>query len=152
MAYVRIENNIVAEFPYSVLKLRRDNPSVSFPSECPTSLLADFGVYEVAYSAQPSFDDNTQTLELNSSPTLVNGVWTVEHTVSTMSSEQASDYTERRATDEREARDVLLSKTDWWATSDRTMTAEQTAYRQALRDITDQVGFPTDITWPTKPE
>jgi hypothetical protein len=57
------------------------------------------------------------------------------------------------ATDfERSKRDVLLSETDWWATSDRTMTAEQTAYRQALRDITDQAGFPTDITWPTKPE
>lgn len=35
---------------------------------------------------------------------------------------------------------------------DRTMTAEQAAYRQALRDITNQPGFPTDITWPTKPE
>ena len=52
----------------------------------------------------------------------------------------------------REARGVLLEQTDWWATSDRTMTAEQTAYRQALRDITDQAGFPTNITWPTKPE
>ena len=52
----------------------------------------------------------------------------------------------------RSIRDSLLSETDWWATSDRTMTAEQTAYRQALRDITDQAGFPTDITWPTKPE
>ena len=49
-------------------------------------------------------------------------------------------------------RDNLIAATDWWATSDRTMTAEQTAYRQALRDITDQAGFPTDITWPTKPE
>jgi hypothetical protein len=52
----------------------------------------------------------------------------------------------------REKRNTLLSETDWWATSDRTMTTEQTAYRQALRDITDQAGFPTDITWPTKPE
>ena len=52
----------------------------------------------------------------------------------------------------RSDRDTLLAETDWWATSDRTMTAEQTAYRQALRDITDQAGFPTDITWPTKPE
>ena len=52
----------------------------------------------------------------------------------------------------RQERDQLISATDWWATSDRTMTAEQTAYRQALRDITDQAGFPTDITWPTKPE
>lgn len=52
----------------------------------------------------------------------------------------------------RIVRDKLLAATDWWANSDRTMTAEQTAYRQALRDITDQAGFPTDITWPTKPE
>ena len=52
----------------------------------------------------------------------------------------------------RIVRDKLLATTDVWALSDRTMTAEQTAYRQALRDITDQAGFPTDITWPTKPE
>lgn len=49
-------------------------------------------------------------------------------------------------------RDNLLEETDVWALSDRTMTAEQTAYRQALRDITDQSSFPEDITWPTKPE
>tara|TARA_Y100000389_G_scaffold47830_1_gene43023 strand:- start:15223 stop:15477 length:255 start_codon:yes stop_codon:yes gene_type:complete len=51
----------------------------------------------------------------------------------------------------RGERDNLLQSTDVWALSDRTMTAEQTAYRQALRDITDQAGFPTEITWPTKP-
>lgn len=45
----------------------------------------------------------------------------------------------------------LLADTDWWALSDHTMTAEQTAYRQALRDIPDQAGFPHTITWPTKP-
>lgn len=45
----------------------------------------------------------------------------------------------------------LLAETDWWAVGDRTMTQEQIDYRQALRDITDQAGYPTDITWPTKP-
>jgi len=52
----------------------------------------------------------------------------------------------------RVVRDKMLAETDVWALSDRTMTAEQTAYRQALRDITAQAGFPIDITWPTKPE
>ena len=52
----------------------------------------------------------------------------------------------------RQERDQLIAKTDVWALSDRTMTAEQTAYRQALRDISSQDGFPTNITWPTKPE
>jgi len=51
----------------------------------------------------------------------------------------------------RQKRDNLIADTDVWALSDRTMTAEQTAYRQALRDITDQAGFPITITWPTKP-
>lgn len=55
------------------------------------------------------------------------------------------------ADEARFMRDRLLVETDWWAMSDRTMTAEQTAYRQALRDITDQAGFPDNIVWPTKP-
>lgn len=51
----------------------------------------------------------------------------------------------------RTLRSAKLSETDWWATSDRTMTPEQAAYRQALRDITDQVGFPHDVVWPDMP-
>ena len=51
----------------------------------------------------------------------------------------------------RAERDGLIAATDWWATSDLTMTAEQTAYRQALRDITSQAGFPNNITWPQEP-
>jgi hypothetical protein len=47
-------------------------------------------------------------------------------------------------------RDALLLETDWWAMSDRTMTSDQTSYRQSLRDITTQ-SDPDDITWPTKP-
>jgi hypothetical protein len=35
--------------------------------------------------------------------------------------------------------------------SDVTMSAAMTTYRQALRDITDQEGFPYSVTWPTKP-
>ena len=52
----------------------------------------------------------------------------------------------------RAERDKMLAETDWWATSDRTMSADQLAYRQALRDITAQAGFPNDTTWPIKPE
>tara|TARA_R110000796_G_scaffold245739_2_gene370131 strand:+ start:524 stop:757 length:234 start_codon:yes stop_codon:yes gene_type:complete len=49
-------------------------------------------------------------------------------------------------------RNNLLKQTDWWASTDLTMTDAQTAYRQALRDITAQEGFPDTITWPIKPE
>ena len=51
----------------------------------------------------------------------------------------------------REERDQMLAETDWWASSDLTMTAEQTAYRQALRDITNTYSSLADVVWPEKP-
>ena len=59
----------------------------------------------------------------------------------------------------RMLRNIHLSCTDWWGCSDQTMTAEQSAYRQALRDVPnnytpafDENEDITDVTWPTKPE
>ncbi len=52
----------------------------------------------------------------------------------------------------RAERNQRLANTDWWASSDLTMTAAQTAYRQALRDITDTYTSLDDVVWPTKPE
>lgn len=51
----------------------------------------------------------------------------------------------------RHVRNGLLAETDWWANSDLTMTPEQTAYRQALRDITTVATSLDDVVWPTKP-
>ena len=51
----------------------------------------------------------------------------------------------------RAERDRRIAQTDWWASSDLTMTAEQSAYRQALRDITETATSLDDVTWPTKP-
>ena len=51
----------------------------------------------------------------------------------------------------RAERNAKLAETDWWASSDLTMTAEQTAYRQALRDITDTYSSLDEVVWPTKP-
>jgi len=50
----------------------------------------------------------------------------------------------------RQERDKKLAETDWWASSDLTITDEQRAYRQALRDVPSQAD-PFNITWPTKP-
>ena len=51
----------------------------------------------------------------------------------------------------REERDRKLADTDWWATSDRTMTDAQTTYRQALRDVPASYTSLDDVVWPTKP-
>lgn len=56
----------------------------------------------------------------------------------------------RAANSVREDRDERLSKTDFYALSDVVMTTEMTAYRQALRAVPEQEGFPHTITWPTE--
>jgi len=60
----------------------------------------------------------------------------------------------------RMRRDNLLKETDWWACSDREITEPQKAYRQALRDITNNCSQEltgvgdldlASVNWPTKP-
>lgn len=53
----------------------------------------------------------------------------------------------------RSERNFLLSETDWWASSDLTMTDAQKKYRQDLRDITKtyQSLSDKDFKFPTKP-
>lgn len=51
----------------------------------------------------------------------------------------------------RERRNQLLAETDYLALSDNTMSAEMTAYRQALRDLPASTSNPDDVVFPTKP-
>lgn len=59
---------------------------------------------------------------------------------------------EVRKEEARDERNRLLAMTDWEALSDSpTMSTAMQNYRQALRDVPSQSGFPDNITWPTKP-
>jgi len=131
--------------PYSLGQLRRDNPQVSFPSTIPADTLAEYDVYEVVTTQQPTYDDSAYKLE--QSIELVDGVWTqvwvlVEHT--------AEDI-ERQWANIRSERNQYLSACDWTQLPDAPINSEEWAtYRQALRDITTQAD-PFAIVWPVKP-
>jgi len=59
---------------------------------------------------------------------------------------------ERQAAQARSQRDALLSQSDWTQVPDAPVDqAAWAEYRQALRDVPQQAGFPTEITWPQKP-
>ena len=54
----------------------------------------------------------------------------------------------------RKQRDGKLSRSDWMANSDVTMTDAWKTYRQALRDLTnglDTADKVNSVTWPTEP-
>jgi len=58
---------------------------------------------------------------------------------------------EEKASRVRYARNAELAATDWRALSDVTMSDAWKTYRQALRDLPAQSGFPSSVTWPTEP-
>tara|TARA_R110000824_G_scaffold27200_1_gene92687 strand:+ start:393 stop:707 length:315 start_codon:yes stop_codon:yes gene_type:complete len=63
----------------------------------------------------------------------------------------AAGANDRAAKSVRTERDSKLALTDFYALSDTVMSEAMTTYRQALRDIPAQAGFPNSITWPESP-
>lgn len=149
MAMIKITNGV--QEPYSMGQLRRDNKTVSFPKVVESSTLASYNVYSVVVADAPSYDDATQVLTQNDTATEVNGQWTYEWTVRNKTSDEIAADTSAAEAAARSTRNGLLAETDYMALSDVTMSDAMTTYRQALRDLPAQSGFPTSITWPTKP-
>lgn len=152
--YVKITNGSVDTYPYSVGKLRRDNPNTSFPKQIPTEVLANWGVYPVAIAENPEYDPLTHKIEQADAPTLVDGTWTLTKAVVALSADEIQAATMAQAAAVRATRDAKLAQTDWMALSDVTMSEAVANYRQALRDITAHENFPylDESDWPAKPE
>ena len=72
-----------------------------------------------------------------------------------MEAEKAEQSDEIAAAAVREKRDQLIAETDYLLMPDYPISAENLesikAYRQALRDVPQQDGFPLSVTWPEKP-
>ena len=66
-----------------------------------------------------------------------------------------AEYDTVLAASARQKRDRLIAATDYLVTPDYPIESDRLAkvkiYRQALRDIPEQSGFPRTITWPDKP-
>jgi hypothetical protein len=60
---------------------------------------------------------------------------------------------EQLAAAARSKRNGLLAQTDWTQAADVPQATKDlwTTYRQALRDLPEQSGFPADVVWPVKP-
>jgi len=61
---------------------------------------------------------------------------------------------EQEASEARTQRNALLSDSDWAVLPDAPVADQQAwmDYRQALRDVPEQAGFPANIDWPEKPD
>ena len=150
MQYVKIQDGFKT-YPYSISQLREDNPRTSFPKVLSDETLAWFGVYPVVPSVNPAYDARVQRIELDSEPEQINGEWVMRWSVFDLTAEEIQAGLDERSKLVRSERDDLLAATDWTANSDVIMSDEMRTYRQALRDVPTQAGFPDNVSWPVKP-
>ena len=143
-------------------------PNTGFPVQLTETIINDFGGDVVFEGPQASNGDRYQ-FSMRQGVEEIQGKWytkyvlgpvftdyTDEEGVLHTAAEQEAAYKAQKDTDQakavREDRNKRLSESDWTQVLDAPV--DQTAwaaYRQALRDVTAQEGFPWAIEWPVKP-
>jgi len=93
MQYVNASDPSSPVFPYTLNRLRRDNPNTSFPKYPSDALLAGYDVYPVSTADAPPYDRNTERL-VQAEPTLADGKWARGWTVVPLT---ADELARRRA-------------------------------------------------------
>jgi len=131
-------------------EFRAAHPNTSFPQQLTVELLDGFdadvimeGPQASPTRYQTSFRDGVEE---------VNGKWFTKYSVAEMDDEAKAALDAKQANSVRDDRNKRLSSSDWTQVSDAPVDKEVwAAYRQALRDIPSQEGFPWEINWPVEP-
>jgi hypothetical protein len=131
-------------------EVRSMYPNTSFPSQWTSALVEELGLDPVFETPAPTttiyqtaFKDGVEQ---------VNGNWVWKWSISEMDDDAKAAKDAEAAKAVRTDRDRRLSECDWTQVADAPVDkAVWAAYRQELRDIPAQAGFPHTITWPSKP-
>jgi len=143
---IRQSGQVVTESEFRSL-----NPNTGFPQLLTVEILDNFGadpVFEGA-QAQPT---RYQTAFRDGVTQDDQGRWFTQYSVADMDDEAKAALDAQQAASQRTSRDEKLKATDWTQVADSPVDKDLWAtYRQELRDVPSQTGFPWDITWPTEP-
>lgn len=154
MLYIKLnDDGSIKQYPYGTDVLQRDNPETSFPATFTQELLESYDVYPVEPKSAPQVPYTQAVRELD--PIKVNGTWEQQWEVYDLSQQEIDAKTEQQAQSVRSRRDSLLTSTDWRVIKAiETQTPESPEwmqYREDLRNIPQQEGFPWNVVWPTQP-
>jgi hypothetical protein len=153
MPFVKLAPDGTAfRYPYTVEELKADNPNVSFPSPLTEEDVLPFGVRDVLTTPPPNID-----YFFNAYPKAVEGVngWIEEWEIFPASQEEIDARIGSQEAGVRAERDRLLTESDWTQVPDAVNAGADidawADYRQQLRDVSKQQGFPWEVEWPEPP-
>ena len=132
-------------------EVRSMYPNTSFPSQWTPALVEELGLDPVFESPTPT-TTRYQTAFKDGVEQDAQGRWLWKWSISEMDDDAKAAKDAEAAKSVRADRDKRLAECDWTQLSDSQVDkAVWATYRQALRDVPAQTGFPYDITWPSKP-
>lgn len=151
--YVLYKEGSILVYPYSTAQLFADNPGTSFPAEMSDDQLSEWGIYPVERTDPPQYDPATQVLEQNTATYNEElQQWETAWAVREKTADEIAQSSAEIAASIRGERNARLYASDWTQVLDAQVDrAAWAAYRQELRDITTQVGFPWEVVWPQEP-
>lgn len=123
---------------------------VDFIGEVHEASYEEWGLTPTIIEDFPSYDLWTQKVEEHVSESRKEV--RVSYSVVNLTSEEEQSVLEEGAAALRRDRDLRLAETDFMMFSDTPNPSQEWLdYRQALRDVPQQAGFPKNIVWPEKP-
>jgi hypothetical protein len=144
-------------------------PNTGFPAQLTEAIINEFGgdvVFEGPQASGGTVYQYSQAAGVEE----INGKWYTKHILGPVftdrpatedepaktAAEQEAEYKAMKdaeqANNVRQQRTQMLKDSDWTQIADSTADKQAWAtYRQALRDVTAQAGFPWTIDWPAQP-
>lgn len=131
-------------------EFRASHPNTSFPPQLTAELLDSMGADVVLEGAQAQ--PTRYQVGFRDGVEQVNGKWYTKYSVADMDQEAKDALDAQQAALIRSQRTQKLAESDWTQVADAPVDkAAWAVYRQALRDVTTQTGFPWEVTWPAQP-
>jgi hypothetical protein len=155
--YAKIESGIAVEYPVYEGQLQQRFPDRTYPLDTSGDPIPE-GYVRVSASLppDPAFDNYQYRYELGL-PVFVNESWVETYNKIELTEDEKNRQRIASCHLMREKRNALLRESDkkvvidrWEKMSDQEKL-EWATYRQELRDIPEQEGFPYSVTWPLEP-
>jgi len=140
-------------------------PNTSLPQQLSEAIINELGADVVFEGPLPSGGTHYQ-YTVRQGVEQIDGKWYTKYVLGPVfidgditAADQEAAYRANKDIEQAKAvrldRAERLSQTDWTQVDDSPISnvvkSQWATYRQALRDIPTQTGFPWEVTWPTKP-
>lgn len=145
--YAKIIDNILVKYPYSLAEMRTEYPNVEISDEPTDAQLADCNAKRAIRGPAPTQSSRTHTFSMSFSDNDDDSV-----TIIFVPHELDRGLAEFNM---RDARNAALTRCDWVITrafeEGTPVPPAYLTYRQELRNLPNQEGFPYEYVWPTEP-